>query len=96
MLIGLQETPLGDYFLGLLRWWLSTSSDSKSKETNTTIKNDVALREGRQRAIEECAEEAYEYLIQRGFGGSVDRDSVEETAADLRDSLLALGERPVA
>lgn len=93
VLIWLQETPLGEYFPELLRWWLSSSSGSTSDEINTTNKVAAALREGRQRAIEECAEEACEYFVERGFSGIVDSDCVEETAADLRDSILALGER---
>jgi len=94
VLIGLRETPLGERLPELLRWWLSTAG-STSEEVSSETHDSAAFQEGRQRAIEECAEEAYEYLVGRRLDGIGDHDSVEETAADLRDSILALGERPL-
>lgn len=90
VLMGLQETPIGEYGPGILRWWLSPS-DSKSGDIEALTTDVSAFRDGRQRAIEDCAEEAYQFLLERGFPAVVDQDCVEETAASLRDAILALG-----
>jgi uncharacterized SAM-binding protein YcdF (DUF218 family) len=47
--------------------------------------------EVRRLAIEECAEHAYEFIVQKGLFVTLDRDRAEIIAGELRDSLLALG-----
>jgi hypothetical protein len=80
-----------------LRWWLSLSSDSRDSESTTfkkivTSEREAAVQKSRQQTIEECAEEAYEYLMKNEVEISVDYDLVEKTAGRLRDAILALGE----
>ena len=80
-----------------LRWWLSLSSDPPNSESanfkkTVAAEHEAAVQQGRQQAIEECAEQAYEYLIKNEAEISLDYDRVERTAGRLRDAILGLGE----
>jgi len=88
---------LKDRLPSALQWWLSTpydSTDPKSAPVKcvATLDIEAAVQRSRHRAIEECAEEAYEYLIDNEVESGVDYDRAERTAGRLRDAILALGE----
>lgn len=84
-LVALRE-PL----LDALSYWLKVegSGDEAVRPELETVGEDL-----RQRAIEECAEEAYEYLIENESSRAADHDRIEPLAARLRDAILALGQK---
>jgi len=83
--------------LRAVSWWLSTRED---RETHTLefgevmgSDRDAAIQDARQRAIEECAEQAYDYFIESEVARAADYDGTERIAARLREAILALGEQ---
>ena len=55
--------------------------------------NQPGARDARQRAIEECAEEAYEHTLENELVTAADYDRPEQKTARLREAILALGEK---
>ena len=51
------------------------------------------VQQARQRAIEDCAEEAYEFTLEREAASTTDYDRAQRAAARLRDAILVLGEK---
>jgi len=91
-LIGLKER-----LPSALHWWLTTPDDSPDRRRRmsrgaATLDVKAAAQQSRQRTIEECAEEAYEYFMGNEVGVGVDFDRAESTAGRLRDAILALGD----
>ena len=97
---------IGGYFLGIISWAalaglkkpllgglsymlnVEEAREEAARPQPETQGNDL-----RQRAIEECAEEAYEYLIENESVGGADHDRAERSAARLRDAILSLGQK---
>lgn len=52
-----------------------------------------SIEDSRQRAIEECAAEAYEFLIEKESVILTDYDKLERLAAELSECLLMLGKK---
>lgn len=79
----------------LFSWWLAESSDSNQQPEDFSEKrvsgSGAAALDARQRAIEECAEVAYDYFIDNEVPRAADYDRAESGAARLRDAILALG-----
>jgi hypothetical protein len=84
-LVALKE-PL----LNALSYWLK--ADERGNEA-VRSERETAGEDLRQRAIEECAEEAYGYLIENEGLRAADHDRTERIAARLRDAILALGQK---
>jgi hypothetical protein len=70
--------------------WLKVEEES---DEAVHPKRETAGEDLRQRAIEECAEEAYEHLIENESLRVADHDRTERVAARLRDAILALGQK---
>jgi MFS superfamily sulfate permease-like transporter len=92
----------GGYVLGGLTWLLlvtmretllGVASEWLNVETAADSERKAAGEDARQRAIEECAEEAYEYLIENESLRAAGHDRTERLAARLREAILALGQR---
>jgi hypothetical protein len=96
----------GGYVFGGLTWLLlvtmgepllRVASDWLNVETAADEAADserkAAGEDARQGAIEECAEKAYEFLIENESLRAADHDRTERLAARLREAILALGQK---
>jgi hypothetical protein len=94
---------VGGYFAGAVGWltllalgesrlfrWLDLEPHADKVPSSDS---QPGVQQARQRAIEDCAEEAYEFLIEDEAATAADRDRAERAAARLRDTILALGEK---
>lgn len=84
------------YGVGLLIWKalpfvaemiLAFIPDAQMKDSRL----EDAAQNARQRAIEDCAEEIYNQIVENGINGVADYDRLEITAATLREEILQLG-----
>jgi hypothetical protein len=89
---GLRESLLDALYgwLALPSRWVDVRA---SGERAVSSRSEIAAQDARQRAIEECAELAYEYVIENEAVTAADHDRAERAAARLRDAVLALGEK---
>ena len=65
----------------------------RDREKPASSDTERGLQQARQRAIEECAEEAYELVIENEAATAADHDRAERAAARLREAILALVEK---
>lgn len=89
-------TPLS-YFVGFVCWLVLPMikkylPDATEGNHPQDLRWKSVARDARHRAIEECAEEAYEYAIENEAATAADRDRVERVATRLKEAILALGE----
>lgn len=91
------------YFVGAVGWltllvlsdsglsgWLDLEADSDKALSSGSER---VAQQARQRAIEDCAEEAYEIMLEDEATSAADYDRAKGTAARLRDAILGLGEK---
>jgi hypothetical protein len=94
---------LAGYFVGALGWltllvlsesglsgWLDLEADGDKALSSGSER---VVQQARQRAIEDCAEEAYEFTLEHEPTSAADYDRAKGTAARLRDAILGLGEK---
>ncbi len=65
----------------------------RDREKPASSDTERQLQQARQRTIEECAEEAYELVIENGAATAADHDRAEHVAARRREAILALVEK---
>ena len=83
--------------INLFSWWLPDPTETSTSWGTISVSArslgaEGAAQDTRQRAIEECAEHAYEHFMDNEVGKTADYADTESRAAQLRDAILALGE----